>query len=208
MTKMLENGRFFRKQPFVRLAKQVLQDLPEPDVRFSKQAIADMQTNVEEQLEFVLDATRRAAEHASRKTIQQADIDLVLEIARASSNYDPEEEISDGEDPSRKSRVRPKKTKDTMTSKEASPSSEQKKKVKKFYADNEYRAISAPSIQRAASKVEIKRVGEDVYGHCIYLIVGYLERFIADAVVSAKHNRRYTIKPDDILDASKIHKTF
>ena len=183
--KNIESGMFFRRLPFTRFVRQVIQDVPEPDVHVSGAAMAGVQEITEEYLSGLMANSKYAIVHAGRETLRIKDIELVRHIKCRPSVVDEEE---------RPSRVRPHRVEDvaTMT------------KKKKILKDNEG-AVSVPGIQRAAIKAGIERVGDECYPHCIGVIKKFLEELLKDSVVSAKYNRRYTIKESDVLDAVNRH---
>lgn len=191
--KTIESGMFFRRLPFVRLVKQVIQDLPEPDVHVSSKAMDGIQDITETYVEGLMQDAKLAIAHADRETLRNDDIDLVRRISK---RFRPTEE----DQTPRPSRVRPRRAEDktTMTKKKK----RQQQKRKAVLEDNEA-AISMPGVQRAAVSAGIERVGEEVYDHCAEVVKEFLEKFIKDAIVSAKFNRRYTIKEADVLDAAK-----
>lgn len=191
--KTIESGMFFRKLPFVRFVKQVIQDMPEPDVHVSSKAMGGIQDITEAYVEGLMQDAKLAIAHADRETLRNDDIDLVCKISRRFRQ-------SEDDQTPRPSRVRPRRVEDgdTETKKKKSRARKQREALK----DNEA-AISMPGIQRAAVSVGIERVGEEVYPHCIDVVKGFLEQFLKDAIVSAKFNRRYTIKEADVLDAAK-----
>jgi histone H3/H4 len=195
--KTIESGMFFRKLPFVRLVKQIIQDMPEPDVHVSSKAMEGVQDITETYMEGMMEDAKLAIEHANRETLRKEDIDLVRKIAR---RCHPSE---DDQSP-RPSRVRPRKDDedDVAVTKKDRKKQQKRKTERRILEDNEA-AISMPGIQRAAVKAQIDRVGEDVYDHCTEVVKGFLEQFLKDAIISAKYNRRYTIKEADVLDAAK-----
>ena len=121
--------------------------------------------------------------HVDRETLKVSDIELVRRI----KNRPPMT------DESRPSRIR-------ILASPADATTKKKAKLK----GNE-RAISIPGIQRAAVRANILRVSKRVYGYCTQVMREFLQEFIKDAVISAKFNRRITIKEADVLDAARRH---
>ena len=185
--KTIESGMFFRKLPFTRLVKQIIQDLPEPDVHISGKAMDGIQDITETYIEGLMRDAKYAVAHADRETLRNDDIDLVRRISR---RFHP----TDDDQTPRLSRVRPRRTDDETK--------KTRRAAGRVLKDNEA-AISMPGVQRAAVGAGIERVGEEVYAHCIEVVKEFLERFLRDAIVSSKYNRRYTIKEADVLDAAK-----
>lgn len=179
----------FRRLPFVRLVKQVVQDMSEFDVHVSSRAMEGIQQITEAYVEGLMEHSKLAIVHAGRETLRNDDIELVRKISTH-----PRPTIGDETSP-RPSRVRARRVEDVsaMT---------KKNKKRKVLRGNES-AISVPGIQRAAIKAGIQRVGEEVYAHCTDVTKKFLEDLLRDAIVSAKYNRRYTIKEADVLDAAK-----
>jgi histone H3/H4 len=193
IVKKIESGMFFRRLPFVRLTKQIIQELGEFDVHVSKKALRDIQDVTETYVASLMDRAKLAVGHGLRQTLRRADIDLVQELAQR-----PSHEFTDVEESPRPSRVRPK-------SEETSSSSSTTARPIKIYRDNE-EAISVPGIQRAAVEAGIVRVRESVYKYMrTTIVIDFMKELLTDAVASAKFNRRYTIKQADVVDAAKRH---
>ena len=197
--KAIASRKFFRRLPFVRFVKQIVQDMPEPDVRVSSMALDGIQCITEEHLEDLMEYSKMALAHAERETLRKSDIELVRAIRRRPPMPALGE---DDEESPRPSRVRPRRVivdgEGCMTV---------KRSMTKRRLEGNESAISTPGIQRAAVKVGIERVGDEVYGHCEEVVKEYLKAFLADAIVSAKYNRRCTIKDADVEDAAERHPT-
>ena len=118
--KLIESGMFFRKLPFCRFVKQVIQDMPEPDVHVSSDAMIEVQQVTEAYLETLMDHSKLAVAHGNRETLRNDDIDLVREITKRDHRVvvEADEEEEEGED--RPSRVRPRRVEDgdTVTKKQ------------------------------------------------------------------------------------------
>ena len=180
--KLIESGMYFRKLPFTRFVKQVIQELEELDVHVASTAMESIQAITEDHVSNLMHHSKLAIAHAGRETLRKDDIDLVIQMTTPTIK---------GEEEQRPSRVRVRKDATTKTKKQT------------LYDNEDVTAISMPGIQRAAVKVGIERIGEDVYPHCVDVIADFMHVFLKDAIVSAKYNKRYTIKDDDVEDAVK-----
>lgn len=69
-----------RKAPFVRLVRELIADLGQPDLRLQRDAVLALQEAAESYVTQVLSDTNCCAEHAKRVTIMPKDVQLVNKI--------------------------------------------------------------------------------------------------------------------------------
>lgn len=177
----IASGMHFRRMPFMRLVRQIAQELGEPDVRISSTAMLDVQEITEQYFTVLMRRCRIAMVHAHRETLYPSDIDAVYAIA-----------YHKGPVPEWPCRAKPlvKKTTDGPV------------KTQKVYTGNEKKAISVPAIQRAANKAFVLRISELAYERCTSTVKAFLTDLMTDCIACAKSNKRHTIKADDVDEAS------
>ena len=183
--KTIKSGMLFRRLPFVRFVRQIIQDLAEPDVHVSGKAMEGIQAVTEAYLQNLMQGAALVVAHADRETLRTSDIELVRNIKKRAPVI---------EDSPRPSRVRCRAPDDGVV---------EKRKQRKLQGNES--AISVPGIQRAAISADITRIGEEVYAHCEYVITIFMLELLKDAITCAKFNRRCTIKEFDVLDAARRH---